>query len=270
MFPDDYTKLFKKLLSSKEKVINLKYVEPNMFDSSFNCPHCFVLCPQKWYKIDYVGSGGEKESWFRGSRVDPPGKVAASSQLPYTIDVKLKFYVRGKIHFSVCTDDDCGQITIWFEDKIVYPENSTAPLPHKDMPPEVREVYEEARHVFPHSVRAACALLRLSLEYLMDHLNVLNPNDLLGKRLKYLIDHGQLPNKVLKAMESVRVYGNDLIHNVREIRTDDDHKTALQLFRLVNFIIEKTITEEKMIQEIYDPIPQHKKRVPEDDAQKST
>jgi len=248
----------------------MKYVEPNMFDSSFNCPHCFSLCPQKWYRIDYVSA----ESWYRGKRVDPPGKVIASSPgyPPFKKDLNdlLAYNMRGKIHFSVCTNADCGRITIWFEDRIVYPAKSTAPLPHEDMPSKVREVYEEARQVYPHSVRAACALLRLSLEYLMDHLNVLNPDDLLGKRLKHLIDSGQLPNKVLKAMESVRVYGNDLIHNVREIRTDDDHNTALQLFRLVNFIIEKTITEEKMIQEIYDPIPQHKKRVPEDDAQKST
>ena len=235
------------------------YEEPDTTKSSFTCPHCFSKAPQKWYKIGYFTSP-EEGGFYKGVPVGPPA-----------LEVRGPYYLRkifdSEMHFSVCIA--CSNITIWIGTKIVYPQILIAPLPHRDMPPNVREVYEEARQVFPYSIRAACALLRLSLECLMDHLNVLSPDDLLGKRLKHLIDSGQLPSKVLKAMESVRVYGNDMIHNVREIRTDDDQKTALQLFRLVNFIIEKTITEEKMIQEIYDPIPQQKKRVPDNDPQES-
>ena len=65
-------------------------------------------------------------------------------------------------------------------------------------------------------------------------------------------------------MESVRVYGNDFVHNVREIQVDDDQTTAIRLFEMINFIIDQTITLEKQIDQLYNPIPSTKKRVPED------
>lgn len=243
------------------------YEEPSTLKSSFTCPHCFSKCQQKWYYISYFSGSGEKEGYYRGIQIGPPESKLDRRTSTFSYLAKMEF--KGEIYFSVCTNGDCKKETIWVGDQIVYPQISIAPLPHKDMPPNVREVYEEARQVFSRSVRAACTLLRLSLEYLMDHLKVLSPKDNLGKRLKYLIEDGRLPNRVLKAMESIRVYGNDMVHNIREIQIDDDQKTALQLFHLVNYIIERTITEEKMVKDLYDPIPPNKKRVPENDPQES-
>lgn len=175
----------------------------------------------------------------------------------------LPLFKTNTICFSECSQ--CHEETIWYKGNMIYPNQTTAPPAHPDMPEKVREVYEEARQVIPHSVRAACTLLRLSMEYLMDELNVLSPTDSLGKRLKHLIDEGYLNSRILKALESIRVYGNDYVHNVREIQVVDDQETALQLFNMVNFIIGQTITMDKQINELYDPTP--RKRVQENQPQ---
>jgi len=49
---------------------------------------------------------------------------------------------------------------------MIRPNVSNAPLPHEDMPDDVKEIYEEARQVSVFSQRAAAALLRVSLEKL--------------------------------------------------------------------------------------------------------
>lgn len=153
----------------------MKYITPNMNDSSFNCPHCQVLCPQEWWEIERIVNSGKV--FYQVVKIRPPLEERYKKRLArsglFNEDDWLK-----QLFLNVCTE--CGKMTIWFERRVIYPGETNAPLPHKDMPSEVRKVYEEARQVFPYSVRAACALLRLSMEILMDHLKVLTPADSLA------------------------------------------------------------------------------------------
>ena len=63
--------------------------------------------------------------------------------------------------------------------------------------------------------------------------------------------------KVQEALDSVRVIGNDAVHP-GTIDLNDDRDTSNQLFRLVNFIAHKMITEPREIDEIYNNLPADK------------
>jgi hypothetical protein len=52
----------------------------------------------------------------------------------------------------------------------------------------------------------------------------------------------------------VRVIGNNAVHP-GQIDLNDDPATALSLFTLLNFIVEKMITDPKELKAIYDALP---------------
>ena len=67
-----------------------------------------------------------------------------------------------------------------------------------------------------------------------------------------------LPAKIQQALDSVRVIGNHSIHP-GQINIDDNPEVASMLFKLVNIIVDKMITEEKEVQDIYDTLAQSAK-----------
>jgi hypothetical protein len=68
-----------------------------------------------------------------------------------------------------------------------------------------------------------------------------------------------LPSAIQKSLDSVRVIGNDAVHPGK-IDLRDDVKTAKALFKLVNIIAEKMITEVREIEEIYESLPDEKRK----------
>lgn len=139
---------------------------------------------------------------------------------------------------------------------MIYPQASSAPKPTNDMPDEVREDFSEARQIVDDSPKAAAALLRLAMEKLVQDLTE-NEDQSLYAGIGELVDEGRIDERIQKALDSVRVTGNDYVH-AGEIYRPDDRETALRLFELVNVIVELTITREKMIEEAYGEIPENK------------
>jgi hypothetical protein len=139
---------------------------------------------------------------------------------------------------------------------MIYPQASSAPNPTDDMPDEVREDFSEARQIVDDSPKAAAALLRLAMEKLVQDLTG-DDDQSLYAGIGELVDEGRIDERIQKALDSVRVTGNDYVH-AGEIYRPDDRETALRLFELVNVIVELTITREKMIEEAYDEIPENK------------
>ncbi len=119
------------------------------------------------------------------------------------------------------------------------------------MPEDVKEDYEEARLVVEVSPRSAAALLRLALQKLMKHLGESGKN--LNDDIANLVKKG-LPEKIQKALDAVRVIGNNAVHP-GELDLRDDKETALALFDLLNMIVEVMITQPKKVNEIYDKLP---------------
>ena len=82
---------------------------------------------------------------------------------------------------------------------MIYPVSSKAPLPVEDMPKDVKEDFIEARNIVNASPRSAAALLRLSLQKLMIHLEEKGKD--LNEDIKNLVKKG-LPQKIKKYSSS--------------------------------------------------------------------
>jgi len=152
---------------------------------------------------------------------------------------------------KICYCARCGDYSLWVGDKIYYPTSSTAPLPLDDIPQDIKEDFIEARNIVNFSPRASCALLRLALQKLMPHLK--ENGDNLNVDIADLVKKG-LPVRIQKALDTVRVIGNNAVHP-GQIDLKDDVNTAIALFSLLNMIVDDLITKEKEIDEIYGKLP---------------
>lgn len=148
----------------------------------------------------------------------------------------------------------CKEFVLWRNEKIIYPNATTAPLPDDDMPDEIKKDFNEAREVFPISARSSAALLRLVVEKLSKHLgySANKIDEAIGK----MVADGIHP-LVQQAFDIVRVIGNESVHP-GQIDLRDDPDTALQLFKLVNIIVEEKITKPQKVQALFDSLPQDK------------
>ena len=127
------------------------------------------------------------------------------------------------------------------------------------MPPAVLDDYEEAASICVKSPRAAAALLRLALEKLC---HALGKSGTINLMIGDLVKDG-LPSRAQQAFDAVRVIGNEAVHP-GEIDLRDDLDTVLTLFKLLNLIVEKVITEPKEIDQIYSGLPPGKLKGIED------
>lgn len=153
------------------------------------------------------------------------------------------------INSSKCYE--CGKLTIWVHDKIVYPSQTSTILPNADLPEDIRRDYEEAGSILDLSPRGAAALLRLCIQKLCKHLG--QPGENLNSDIGALVAAGLNPS-IQKALDAVRVIGNNAVHP-GAMDLMDDRATAESLFRLLNLIAEKMISEQKHVDEVYALLP---------------
>ncbi len=134
---------------------------------------------------------------------------------------------------------------------MLFPVTGGAEPPNRDLGEEIIRDYEEARSIVLQSPRGAAALLRLAIQKLCLRLGY--PGKDINKDIQALVANG-LPQKVQQALDSVRVIGNEAVHpGTLDLR--DNPETALKLFKLVNFIATKMITEPAEIDHIYGGLP---------------
>lgn len=153
----------------------------------------------------------------------------------------------------------CDNFSIWVHKKMVYPSISTAPYPNEDMPQDVREVFEEARIIAHLSPRAAAALLRVALEKLTRHFGETKGS--LNARIGNLSKKG-LPEQVIKSLDTVRITANEGGAHAGQIDLTgaDSERIVNTLFQLVNLVVEKTITEPAVIENMFEDLPEDKKQ----------
>lgn len=205
----------------------MEYIAPSYKNVRFTCPHCNTLSLHKWERHSFTEDLG-------GTGV--------------------------AIDFSQCLDISrcfsCGQYTIWInrvgDTNLVYPAISP-PEPNKDMPQSVLDLYLEAGRIFTMSPRAACALLRLSIDRLCSELGA-NDRDI-NKNIGSLVQKG-LPSKIQKALDVVRVVGNKAVHPGQIAFDVDDEKTAIMLFELINLITNHMISEPNKLNVLFDSLPE--------------
>jgi hypothetical protein len=146
---------------------------------------------------------------------------------------------------------ECDEVTVWVRNKIVHPVMGPAPLPNPDLSKEIRETYNEASAILDLSPRGAAALVRLCIQKLCKELGQSGKN--INDDIAALV-RGGLGARIQKALDVVRVIGNNAVHP-GSIDLRDDRATAESLFNLLNLIAEKMISEPKHVDEVYANLP---------------
>ncbi|WP_337753793.1 DUF4145 domain-containing protein [Sutterella wadsworthensis] len=132
---------------------------------------------------------------------------------------------------SVVECISCKGLSIFVKDVLIYPD-SPAIEPAEDMPEKARAFYLEAQAVIGKSPRSACALLRLCLEELADHLGGT------GKNLYERIESLKLPSDVSDLFKACRLMGNQAAHpGVIDFKNDNGLPVARALSQFVNIIV---------------------------------
>jgi len=201
---------------------------PKVSASTFICPHpdCRTLALHRWGYVNGVtvqGGGNPYRAFTEGA----PTIVSA-----------------------LC--EACLKEVIFIDGRLHVPNESEAPAPPSDLPSDLAEDYEEARRVLPVSPRGAAALLRLLVQKLLPLIGA--DEDDINKMIGQLVKNGVINPKIQQALDSVRVIGNEAVHpGTMDLK--DDSATAFSLFNLINYIVEKAITEPKEIDAIYAGLP---------------
>lgn len=248
--------------------IQAKYVSPSVKETAFNCPHCGALTTQFWYllKAEYKSKGGlpfiidaeaakdefleiqdleqreKMTAWFRQLATGRP-LLKSSNDTSYSLEYLYN------VHVSRCYN--CNEIAVWIFDRLIYPQKGEAPLANPDLPQEILQDYNEASSILDLSPRGAAALIRLCIQKLCKHLGQAGNN--VNEDIKALVSAG-LDVRVQQALDAVRVIGNNAVHP-GHMDLSDDRATAQSLFRLLNLIAEKMISEPKHVNEVYANLP---------------
>lgn len=134
---------------------------------------------------------------------------------------------------GVCRN--CGQVVIYKQFDLVYPVMNGIP-PVDCMPDEAKEVFKESQDIIGLSPRAACALLRICVE------RMINATGAKGGNLAAKLDSLKLPPKLASLARACRLVGNDAVHNnVIDLSVGSDEAKVVSeaLSRFANRIAEE-------------------------------
>jgi hypothetical protein len=227
----------------------------------FICPCCQTMAQQEWKEVKQLGNiFNNLNSHFyfdyRGSIQDyqqeAVQKFLAHSKV--LIERNLNFILPDNFAISEC--QSCNNFALWVDKEIVYPKKTSVDIPNPDMEQEIQDLYNEAALILMDSPKGAAALLRLALQKLLLQIGETERN--IDKNIKSLVAKG-LNQKIQKALDFVRVVGNEAVHP-GEINLDDNKEIAVSLFKILNLIANDMITIPKEMDELYESIiPDEKK-----------
>lgn len=197
------------------------YVAPVFKLEAFNCPHCGAYSNMRWEQL-------------RDGSIFRPVWNAQCAHCK-------------KDSFWLVFGGPNGKVG-----RMIEPALSPAPPPHPKMPVGARADYEEAAKVAAVSPRSAAALLRLAIQRLCIDLGL--PGKNLNSDIGELVKRG-LPERVTKALDAVRVIGNNAVHP-GEMSPDDVAAVSATLFKVLNLIVEHVIAAPAEVDDLFDGLPE--------------
>jgi hypothetical protein len=248
----------------------MKYVSPAVSETAFNCPHCGALATQTWYSVhaDTLPDRGKpffadqffveslksmsQDDRLNDSIIEYWSKMIEGRPFIDSVN-KHRSYDLNNVWLSDCFN--CQDISIWIYDRLIYPVSGVAPQVNPDTPDEIKADYREASAILDFSPRGAAALIRLAIQKLCKHLGQSGKD--INSDIKALVAGG-LDVRVQRALDAVRVIGNEAVHP-GQLDLQDDRGTAESLFSLLNLIVEKMISEPRHVDEVYAKLPQSKR-----------
>lgn len=248
-------------------------VPPSISATAFSCPHCGTYTTQYWF--DMRGMPRSPNSAPNVNTRDDVERLRKNTTIPKeTLPSVIEYVERlatGEIFFAEDKKDpysweihnlnashcyECKRLAIWHYDHLIYPSVKSGPEANIDLPIDVLRDYEEAQGIVSHSPRGAAALLRLAIQKLCKELGESGKN--IDSDIASLVKKGLSP-LVQKSLDIVRVIGNESVHpGVIDMR--DNTETALKLFGLVNVITEQLISTPKHVNELYNTLPEDKRK----------
>ncbi|WP_294392192.1 hypothetical protein [uncultured Sphingomonas sp.] len=153
----------------------------------------------------------------------------------------------------------CKREAVFLDGRLAKPVVGEAPPPVDDMPATILSDYHEAAAILPGSPRAAAALLRLAIHTLLPLLGATRHG--MDEQVGQLVGSGTIGVRVQVALDTLRVIGAGAAAPGM-IDPRDDAGSAMGLFRLLNYMVEKAITDPKRADEMFALLPQHGKRDP--------
>lgn len=210
----------------------MKYIEPEFKKNGFTCPYCKAFAQQKW-SIRII-----------------------SNSTSFREILSIYYEKEENDYISTSTCQHCGRYHLWNNDKMIVPTDSLIPMPLEDMPQVVKRLYLEARDVYLISNKSACALLRLAVQHLCRELGEKgnNINDDIGS----LVSKG-LPERIQKALDIVRVVGNNAVHP-GFMSEEDTKEYAQKMFKLLNIIVDDRIVQPREIDDLFKGLPEGPKK----------
>jgi hypothetical protein len=246
----------------------MKYVPPSTTQTAFNCPHCSVLTTQFWHKVYTDPMKKDETPWLLDEAsakaatldgIDEKEEREKFQRLFERLGTGEAFIHRldgsgerkfWNVHVSTCYE--CKKPSIWLYKSLLYPTTGDVPPANPDLPDDIRRDYDEACSILNASPRGAAALLRLAIQKLCIHLG--QPGKSINDDIGALVAQG-LSVTVQRALDSVRVIGNNAVHPGK-IDMTDNRDAAETLFHLVNLISEKMISEQKHVDDFYSGLPE--------------
>jgi hypothetical protein len=248
---------------------------PSISSTAFDCPHCGAFTTQSWFGL-FLNALSEESRTPVFPSDDFVANVNSAKDLPAESKASLTEWAKNMqsgLVFIECNKDgrylhndvqnlflskcyNCKKFAVWLHDSLINPQSKIGPLPNPDLPPSIARDFEEARSILSASPRGAAALLRLSVQKLCAELGEKGKN--IDADISCLVSKGLNP-LVQKSLDVVRVIGNEAVHpGVLDLK--DDTNTAVRLLFLVNAITEQMISHPKSIQEIYEMLPEEKRK----------
>lgn len=206
-----------------------EYFPPELGKGDYHCPYCNVYAKQSYAHLTTLPQSG----WSS------------------VVDGQTKFQSAMPRDWIVTKCGCCEQVALWIGNGLIVPERTTAPPPNNDLGDDIKRDYSEAATVYSKSPRAAAALLRLALQKLCVQLGESGEN--INCDIGSLVTKGLNP-LVQKSLDALRITGNNAVHP-GEINLDEEPHRVAKLFELINFIVQKMITEPRELEAFYAELP---------------
>ena len=217
--------------------MNKEYCMPELNKKAFNCPHCGAFANQRWYSLMFEHYN--TKALFNNSKLTSP---------------EYRFRDNFGDNFRASRCDHCKKIALWNDRKIIYPRSITVESPNPDMPEVAKKLYMESAQILQDSPRASAALLRLALQEILNKVVKGGEKNSINENIGILSEG--VDETTQKALDIIRIIGNNAVHP-GEIRVEEENTE--DMYNLLNIIVQKTISNKKQIDDLWNNLPENYK-----------
>lgn len=221
----------------------------------FTCPHCSAIGAQVWAENTFFAEEFDGNNQPLFIDWDDLMRARCGACDDYSIWIRNRRAERATASLDRLEGARGGRRPnepnlpepIW---TMIWPKKSGAPLPHEALPEDLKQLHSEARAVLSDSPRAAAALLRLLMEKLLQDTTGKPGN--LNTQIGLLVERRMFDEQLQQTADTIRVSGNNAVHPAQIQDQGDTEEVALNMFELVNFLVDDLIARPRKISQMFE------------------